>query len=191
MIINVSGDLSGQFSLVHISPNTTAIPISSYNEFIYNVATLDENQNVLKYTPNGNSNPFTKFESNKHYLIFSKKNFTLSVADYFQDKFILSGSSEGTLSFFDYNFNTSVPISAFSDKFKYLQQTTSDRGTLVTYLSGRSINPIKTLQKNRIYAIEVIKDFIVYNRDTPAVLQEDFEEFWVLQENGIDRLLLE
>jgi hypothetical protein len=191
MNIEVKGDISGSFDLLYFSPGTASISISSYKDYIYNVLTVDSNQNTLIYNSTSNTNPFTHFEADKYYFIFSKKNFTLTVADYTQDKFIIEGNSQGIFSFFKFPFNTSIPLTAFANKFEKLQETTVDRGTITTYDSLRPINSIKSLKKDRIYFIKAIEDFIIYNRDLFALQQESGTTDWILQENGVDRLLLE
>jgi hypothetical protein len=104
---------------------------------------------------------------------------------------MIEGNSQGIFSFFKFPFNTSIPLTAFANKFEKLQETTVDRGTITTYDSLRPINSIKSLKKDRIYFIKAIEDFIIYNRDLFALQQESGTTDWILQENGVDRLLLE
>jgi hypothetical protein len=194
--ININGIRTGKFNILNFT-NSYSIPISSYDGNIISVISTNmvAGSALSYYVPGSNTNPFNSFEPNRAYLIFAKKNFTIDLdTNTENDKFVLSGNSNGIYNFFDYEFNNDIPFNLYSNNLKseFLYSSLS-ADMLLWHKQNRQINPLSAFETDRIYLINASKNFVVYNPDFSAIQLENFQEpsGWMLKENGIDRLLLE
>ena len=190
-LVEIKGERNGKINVIDIGSGVVNVPISAYNEKILSVATQNTlGTNLVYYYPNNvQPNPFHYFESQKQYVIFATKTFTLSVNNNFEDKFVFPANTN-KINFVQYPFDNFYPLSAFENKISNLVLYSSvGEGMFLNFDKQSFHKGFLGLTKNQSMVFNCISSLVIYNYSLSALEQEN--DYWILQENDEDRILLE
>lgn len=205
----LNGFYTGRYEFLNYT-GTSSVPISSFNSNIYAVIGLNsERAGYTFYYPNSSTNELTHFVSGQNYIVFTKSSFTIPVTGADINRLdVKSNTLSGQITLAYYPFTNSLPFSSYNSHLIEIFATNKlllsgsrvttlsaltasiDGAVLLSYQPDRTINAETHFKQGQTYIIKAKSDFIVYNPDVSALLQEN-GEYLFLENDELDRLLTE
>ncbi len=192
-LVEIKGERNGKINVVNTGNILTSIPISSYNDSLLSVVTVElSTNNLLFYSPKSSNNQFSFFGPQKQYIIFATNSFTLSVNDEFEDKLVFPSPSGAKTFFAQYPFLNFYPLSVFDDKIENnFFYSSLENGMLLFFDKQSSHKSFSGIRQDQTIVFNSLSSFVIYNYELSALKQETYAKAeWILLENGIDRILL-